>query len=307
MSRAILPTLFVAVWLAAPAVAQAPAPAEALSPPQAEANRLYQAKDWPAAARAYQTLVKETPGNPSFRYRLGTALLGAGKPGDALVALAPASQAQGPLGGLVLFGMARAQARLGEKDRAFLALKKATAAGFSQVSQLDREPDLAVLRSDPRFKEAVAEADKNARPCAYRPESRAFDFWLGDWEVTSGGAPAGESHVERILEECVVFENWTGANGFTGKSFNLYDTAKKRWQQTWVDNVGGVMEFKGEARDGNLYFTGESVPPGQTASVRNRMAFFPKGPDEVRQLIEQSSDGGVTWTVTFDGTYRRKP
>jgi hypothetical protein len=296
-------TLLVAVGLAAPVGAQVP---DASSAPQAEANRLYQAKDWPAAVRAYETLVKATPGNPSFRYRLGTSLLGAGKPGDALVALAPASQTQGPLGGLVLFGMARAQARLGEKDRAFLALKNATAAGFSQVSQIESEPDLAGLRPDPRFKEVVTEADKNARPCVYRPESRSFDFWVGDWDVTNGGAPAGESHVERILGDCVVFENWSGANGFTGKSFNFYDAAKKRWQQTWVDNVGGLMEFQGEAKDGNIYFAGESVPPGQTAPVRNRMAFFPKGPDEVRQLIEQSKDGGETWAVTFDGTYRRK-
>ena len=28
--------------------------------------------------------------------------------------------------------------------------------------------------------------------------------------------------------------------------------------------------------------------------------------DEVRQLIEQSKDNGQTWTVTFDGTYKRK-
>jgi hypothetical protein len=36
------------------------------------------------------------------------------------------------------------------------------------------------------------------------------------------------------------------------------------------------------------------------------MTFFNRGADEVRQLIEQSSDDGKTWTVTFDGTYRRK-
>jgi hypothetical protein len=113
--------------------------------------------------------------------------------------------------------------------------------------------------------------------------------------------------VERILGDCVIFESWTGANGFSGKSFNFFDAAKKRWQQTWVDSVGGLMEFQGEARDANLYFTGEGVPVGQTQPVKNRMTFFNLGPDEVRQLIEQSSDGGQTWTVTFDGTYKRQP
>ena len=206
----------------------------------------------------------------------------------------------------MLFGMARAQARLGEKDRAFDALKKAVAAGFFQVSLLEAESDLAPLRGDARFKEAVAEADRNARPCVYRPESRAFDFWVGDWEVTANGAPAGTSRVERILGDCVIFENWTGANGFSGKSFNFFDRAKNRWQQTWVDNVGGLMEFQGEARDGSLHFLGERVLPGRTEPVKSRMTFSSVAADEVRQLIEQSSDEGATWTVVFDGTYRRK-
>jgi tetratricopeptide (TPR) repeat protein len=276
------------------------------SPAQVEANRLYQAKDWPAAANAYDALVKEAPGNPAFRYRLGVSLLGLGRPADALVALAPASQAQGPVGNLAYFGMARAQARLGQKDRAFEALKKANSAGFAQVSLLESEADLAPLRGDARYKEVMADADRNARPCVYRTESRAFDFWVGDWDVTSNGSPAGESHVERILGDCVIFENWTGANGFTGKSLNFFDVSKKRWQQTWVDNVGGLLEFYGEAKDGSVIFTGEGVPPGQTAPVKNRMTFFNRGADEVRQLIEQSSDDGQTWKVVFDGTYRRK-
>lgn len=283
--------------------AQAPSP---LSPAQAEANRLYQAKEWLAAAGAYDALVKEAPGNPAFRYRLGVSLLGVGKPADALVVLAPASQAPGPVGSLAYFGMARAQARLGQKDRAFDALKKANSAGFSQVSLLESEGDLATLRADARFKEVVTDADRNARPCVYRAESRAFDFWVGDWEVTANGAPAGESHVERILGDCVIFENWTGANGFSGKSLNFFDASKKRWQQTWVDNVGGLLEFHGEARDDGIAFTGEGVPPGQTTPVKNRMTFFNRSADEVRQLIEQSRDDGQTWTVIFDGTYKRK-
>ncbi|HSB60154.1 MAG TPA: hypothetical protein VLI67_00445, partial [Vicinamibacteria bacterium] len=82
--------------------------------------------------------------------------------------------------------------------------------------------------------------------------------------------------------------------------------AKSRWQQTWVDNVGGVMEFNGEAREGRIEFLGERVLPGRAEPVKNRMTFSSVSPDEVRQLIEQSSDEGATWTVVFDGTYRRK-
>jgi len=140
------------------------------------------------------------------------------------------------------------------------------------------------------------------------PEHRQFDFWVGDWDVTTGGKRAGESHVERILGGCVIFENWKGAGGGEGKSFNLYDTAHKRWQQTWVDASGGLIEFYGELRDGNMCYTTESPtrgPDGQLRKTLGRMTFFPHGAS-VRQLWEQSMDDGKTWSVAFDGLYTRK-
>jgi hypothetical protein len=36
------------------------------------------------------------------------------------------------------------------------------------------------------------------------------------------------------------------------------------------------------------------------------MTFFNQGPNQVRQLGHISTDGGKTWTVTFDLTYVRK-
>ena len=37
-----------------------------------------------------------------------------------------------------------------------------------------------------------------------------------------------------------------------------------------------------------------------------RMTFFNQGPDQVRQLGHLSTDGGKTWSVSFDLTYIRK-
>jgi hypothetical protein len=145
-------------------------------------------------------------------------------------------------------------------------------------------------------------------PACSAPEHRQFDFWIGDWDVTSGGKRAGQSHVEKILGGCVIFENWTGAGGSEGKSFNLYDATKKRWQQTWVDASGGLIEFHGELREGNMCYTTQSPtlgPDGQVLETLGRMTFFPQGAS-VRQLWEQSVDGGKTWIVAFDGLYSRK-
>ncbi len=147
-----------------------------------------------------------------------------------------------------------------------------------------------------------------AAPACSAPEHRQFDFWVGDWDVTMGGKPAGESQVEKILRGCAIFENWTGAGGGEGKSFNIYDATRKRWQQTWVDASGGLIEFYGELRDGNMcYTTGSPTrgPDGVRRQTLGRMTYFPQG-GQVRQLWEQSTDGGKTWTVAFDGLYTRK-
>ena len=119
------------------------------------------------------------------------------------------------------------------------------------------------------------------------------------------GQQAGTNSVQLILGDCVVFENWTGARGGQGKSFNVYNAATGRWQQTWVDNSGNVLEFFGEYRDGAMRFTGETK--GRDGRVTlERLTFTKISDGRIRQLWEQSTDGGKTWAVAFDGTYVRK-
>src|SRR3712207_1307780 len=70
----------------------------------------------------------------------------------------------------------------------------------------------------------------SARPCRDSQEYRQLDFWVGEWEVLGPkGKTVGASSVQLILGDCVVFENWTGAGGYTGKSFNLYDARTRKW------------------------------------------------------------------------------
>ena len=84
-----------------------------------------------------------------------------------------------------------------------------------------------------------------AAPCESRPESRQFDFWVGEWDVTTPkGAHAGSSSVQKILGGCVVFENWTPASGAAGKSLNAYNSKLKMWQQFWTSASGNVTEYR---------------------------------------------------------------
>jgi hypothetical protein len=155
-----------------------------------------------------------------------------------------------------------------------------------------------------------AQAPTPPTPCAQDPNFRQFDFWVGEWEVTPkqlpAGAPKPKSRVEKILNDCVIFENWLPPQGAGGKSFNIYNRTTKKWEQTWVDGSGSVVHFSGEVRDGNMYYTTEGPGPnGQTR--RGKMTFFRISADSVRQLWEASTDDGKTWTTAFDGMYVRKP
>ena len=50
------------------------------------------------------------------------------------------------------------------------------------------------------------------KPCS-SPEYRQFDFWLGDWDVTEAGKPAGTNRITAILGGCAVREEWKGVSG----------------------------------------------------------------------------------------------
>lgn len=153
---------------------------------------------------------------------------------------------------------------------------------------------------------ALALAQPPRAPRCDGPEFRQFDFWVGDWNVTTAdGRQAGTNLVTLEEDGCVVHEHWTGAGGSTGQSFNFYDRVKRQWRQLWIDNGGSVLDLVGSYGDGRMAFTGASTNR-QGRAVANKLTFF-KNPDgTVRQLWESSTDGGVTWSVVFDGLYRKK-
>jgi hypothetical protein len=138
-----------------------------------------------------------------------------------------------------------------------------------------------------------------------------FDFWIGEWNVTSpDGKPAGTSRIEAVAGGRGLLENWEGAPqpngqpGGSGKSLNAFNAAKKQWQQYWV-GAGGVLELSGGLVDGRMVLAGErALADGRT--LTNRISWTPNTDGSVRQLWEQTFDGGKTWTTAFDGRYVKK-
>lgn len=145
------------------------------------------------------------------------------------------------------------------------------------------------------------------------PKARAFDFWIGEWEVfAKNGKKAGDSKVSIILDSCVVLEEWTSANAqqgviYKGKSFNTFNSASLQWQQTWVDNTGNTTEYlRGEAGKDQIRFFADKVPGANGKTFMRRLTFFKLSNTNVRQLGERSDDEGKTWSTEYDLDYRRK-
>ena len=270
-----------------------------------EADSFYQKKDWGNAASAYQKLTEQEPAHPRNWYRLGVTLHAQNKFEAAIAAYQKAeSISHAPA---AMYNLACSYARLNNKDKAFAWLDQAATPGYPQIKQFQADTDLVSLRDDPRFQALAKKIERINKPCAFLPEARQFDFWLGDWDVKGiNGQPAGTNSVQQILGDCVVYENWTDMVGNSGKSINVYNQAKSKWQQTWVDDKGGVTEYvNGEFKDGAMRFTTQRKDQAGNI-ILGKLTFYSLDKDKVRQHGEESTDDGKTWTTQYDLTYYRK-
>jgi tetratricopeptide (TPR) repeat protein len=291
------------LFFAALSAAQAPPPDD-----ESTADKFYQAHDWNASETAYSFLTKKFPANARFWYRLGTAQKSLGKYDAALESFAKAESAGTPRY-LAQYAIAETQALKGNPAASFSVLDEALKAGYALPDQLASDADLVSLHSDPRFPKILDQAKRAQAPCQYGPEFRQFDFWIGEWSVVTakGEMPAGDSRIELSLGDCVIVENWTSKNShYAGKSYNVYNTAEKRWEQFWVDNSAGTIHFYGGLKDGVMdFYTQDQTQPDGTSNQRH-LRFFPLGPDKVRQFSQASADHGKTWTDEYDFIYTRK-
>jgi hypothetical protein len=145
-------------------------------------------------------------------------------------------------------------------------------------------------------------------PVCVTPDHRAFDFWVGAWDVSPTGSDRLVAHslIERLYAGCAIRENWMPlvAAG-DGGSLSSYDSDGKVWRQTWVDSSGARADFKGGIESGAMVLTGwwpNVLGPGKGALVR--MTYSREAAGAVRQKGETSADQGKSWQPSFDFTYR---
>lgn len=156
---------------------------------------------------------------------------------------------------------------------------------------------------------SYSQSEVNEKPCT-GPEYSQFDFWVGNWQASwtdsEGKMQTGSNLITKTLGGCVIEENFsTGDNTFTGRSFSVYNPVKKMWQQTWVDNSGGYLDFTG-GMDGDKMILTRKGLNRKGEEIMQRMVFKDITTDSFTWNWESSADEGVSWNLMWQISYKKK-
>ena len=144
------------------------------------------------------------------------------------------------------------------------------------------------------------------RPCEEDPRLRAFDFWLGTWDVFNPDEQhVGVNRITKLAGGCALLESWEGDRGGVGNSINYFDPQRAQWVQTWVGGTGYVIDVAGAFTEGAMRLEGRYVLPDGTVQ-RFRGAWTPLADGRVRQLLESAPDSSGDFETWFDGYYVRR-
>jgi hypothetical protein len=140
-------------------------------------------------------------------------------------------------------------------------------------------------------------------------KAKQFDFWVGDWDLTWGENGRGRNIISKILDEKVIQEQFTSLPDddtppFVGLSLSVFNAQTDQWQQTWVDNQGGYLDFKGGMVGDKMILSRPAIIKGQ--AVQQRMVWHNIQADALDWSWERSDDDGQTWQVLWAIHYERR-
>lgn len=137
-------------------------------------------------------------------------------------------------------------------------------------------------------------------------EYAAFDFWVGEWNVTPNGQDqqVATSRIEKVAGGCAIRETWMPNNGPGGVSLTTRDPDSGTWNQLWVGSTPGRVFFEGGPVDGEMVLIGYWGADASGTPQMIRMTYSLQDDGSVRQHGELSTDHGGTWGNAFDFIYR---
>jgi hypothetical protein len=145
--------------------------------------------------------------------------------------------------------------------------------------------------------------------CSANPELALLDFWFGEWRVENDeGELLGSNTIYRMLNGCIVQEQWKGSGGEVGISVFYVEPTSGKLKQLWITGhallPGGTKEKELVAAEHGEFvqFLGSYPNGDETILDRTTLSSLPDG--EILQLIEISRDNGANWETGFRGIYK---
>ena len=151
-------------------------------------------------------------------------------------------------------------------------------------------------------------AQNTGSPCACcTDEYKQLDFWIGDWVVYSGGQMVGFNKITKIEADCVLRENWKSqVSSHSGTSYNFYDKNLRKWRHIWIGSDGISLDVRGDFKDKKMVMISDEIVDEKLNRVINKITWYNNPDGTVRQIWEQSKDGGLAYSTQWDGLYRRR-
>ncbi len=137
------------------------------------------------------------------------------------------------------------------------------------------------------------------------PRAHQFDFWLGDWDLTWKGG-SGTNTITREYDGAVIMEHFVGQPSIplNGMSVSVFNRKTGKWNQTWVDNQGGYLDFVGGFSDGKMILQRHATISDR--DILQRMVWSDITADSLEWSWERSEDDGGSWKPQWKIHYRRK-
>ncbi|MGP1284100.1 MAG: hypothetical protein ACTS1X_14090 [Parasphingopyxis sp.] len=135
---------------------------------------------------------------------------------------------------------------------------------------------------------------------------RAFDFWIGEWNVhTPDGRLAGVNSIQPINAGCGLIERYSVNDQLFGQSYNFYDPTRETWTQLWL-SPGLIIRLEGPVgAAGSLTMHGTSTytQRSEARGFTGRWTLRDDG-TVLQEFWERDPESGE-WANWFTGIYSR--
>ena len=163
---------------------------------------------------------------------------------------------------------------------------------------------LTVLTCALLFYITTAKAQDSCACCS--ADHKAFDFWIGDWDVfDTTGKKIGQNSIEKIEDGCLLNEQWKSPFS-TGRSYNYFNRNDSTWNQVWMDNAGNPLVLKGGFENGSMVMYTEPYTDKGGLEIKSRLRWTLESDGSVSQIWEALNLDGKVEYLIFHGIYRKK-